>query len=36
LAWLDTDPELRSKDSVGMREILRQRWGSTLQLGLVG
>jgi ATP-dependent DNA helicase RecG len=36
LAWLDNDPELRSKDSVGMREILRQRWGSTLQLGLVG
>ena len=36
LAWLDNDPELRSKDSVGMREILRQRWGATLQLGLVG
>ena len=36
LAWLDNDPELRSKDSAGMREILRQRWGSSLQLGLVG
>jgi ATP-dependent DNA helicase RecG len=36
LAWLDNDPELRSKGSAGMREILRQRWGSTLQLGLVG
>ena len=35
LAWLDNDPELRSKDSAGMREILRERWGSTLQLGMV-
>jgi ATP-dependent DNA helicase RecG len=36
LTWLDSDPELRSKASVGMSEILRHRWGSMLQLGLVG
>jgi ATP-dependent DNA helicase RecG len=36
LAWLDNDPRLGNKASAGMREILRQRWGSALQLGLVG
>jgi ATP-dependent DNA helicase RecG len=36
LAWLDADPRLTSKASAGMREILRRRWGKTLQLGLVG
>jgi ATP-dependent DNA helicase RecG len=36
LAWLNKDPELRSKASVGMRDILRHRWGAMLQLGSVG
>jgi ATP-dependent DNA helicase RecG len=36
LAWLDKDPELRTKASAGMSEILKHRWGSMLQLGLVG
>ena len=36
LAWLNTDPRLTSKASAGMKEILRRRWGKTLQLGLVG
>jgi ATP-dependent DNA helicase RecG len=35
-AWLDQDPDLRRPTSAGMREILRHRWGKTLQLGLVG
>jgi ATP-dependent DNA helicase RecG len=36
LVWLDKDPELRGKASAGMDQILRHRWGSRLQLGLVG
>jgi ATP-dependent DNA helicase RecG len=36
LAWLERDPKLRGAASAGMREILRHRWGTTLQLGLVG
>jgi ATP-dependent DNA helicase RecG len=36
LAWLDNDPQLKSKESAGMREILRHRWGKRLQLGMVG
>jgi ATP-dependent DNA helicase RecG len=36
LAWLEKDPELKSKASAGMKQILRHRWGSTLQLGSVG
>ncbi len=36
LAWLEKDPELKSKASAQMRRILRQRWGTTLQLGSVG
>jgi ATP-dependent DNA helicase RecG len=36
LAWLDKDPELRSRESAGMKEILRHRWGKRLQLGAVG
>jgi ATP-dependent DNA helicase RecG len=36
LEWLEHDPKLRGKASAGMREILRHRWGTTLQLGLVG
>ena len=36
LAWLAKDPELRSKDSKEMKQILRHRWGTTLQLGSVG
>ena len=36
LAWLEKDPELNSKASSGMKQILRHRWGTTLQLGRVG
>lgn len=36
LAWLDNDPELSGKASSGMKDILRHRWGTMLQLGLVG
>lgn len=36
LAWLEKDPQLKSKDSAGMREILKHRWGKRLQLGAVG
>ena len=36
LAWLAKDPELNSKASSGMKQILRHRWGTTLQLGQVG
>jgi hypothetical protein len=36
LAWLEKDPELKSKASAGMKQILRHRWEATLQLGLVG
>jgi len=36
LAWLEKDPELKGKASKGMSEILKHRWGATLQLGLVG
>jgi ATP-dependent DNA helicase RecG len=36
LAWLAKDPELRSKASAGMKEILRHRWGTLLQFGSVG
>ena len=36
LAWLDNDPELRTKASSGMKDILQHRWGTMLQLGLVG
>lgn len=36
LAWLENDPQLKSKESAGMREILRHRWGKRLQLGTVG
>ena len=35
-AWLENDPQLRSKASAGMSEILHRRWGTILQLGLVG
>jgi ATP-dependent DNA helicase RecG len=35
-AWLEKDPELRSPESAGMREVLLQRWGQRLQLGAVG
>jgi ATP-dependent DNA helicase RecG len=35
-AWLEKDPELRSRESSGMKEILRHRWGNRLQLGAVG
>lgn len=36
LAWLQKDPELRSRESAGLREILKHRWGQRLQLGAVG
>jgi ATP-dependent DNA helicase RecG len=36
LAWLERDPQLRSRESIGMKEILKHRWGSRLQLGTVG
>jgi len=36
LAWLEKDPQLKSTESAGMREILRHRWGKRLQLGAVG
>ena len=36
LAWLEKDPQLKGKESVGMREILKHRWGKRLQLGAVG
>jgi ATP-dependent DNA helicase RecG len=36
LAWLEKDPQLKSKESAGMREILKHRWGKRLQLGAVG
>jgi ATP-dependent DNA helicase RecG len=35
-AWLDTDPELTSLESSGLREVLLHRWGQRLQLGAVG
>jgi ATP-dependent DNA helicase RecG len=36
LAWLEKDPELRSRDSADLRAILKHRWGQRLQLGAVG
>ena len=36
LAWLEKDPQLKSKESAGMREILKHRWGKRLQLETVG
>jgi ATP-dependent DNA helicase RecG len=36
LAWLDKDPQLKSRESAGMRDLLRHRWGKRLQLGTVG
>jgi ATP-dependent DNA helicase RecG len=36
LAWLEKDPQLTSKESAGMLEILKHRWGARLQLGAVG
>jgi ATP-dependent DNA helicase RecG len=35
-AWLQNDPELKSRESQQMRRILLQRWGQRLQLGAVG
>jgi ATP-dependent DNA helicase RecG len=34
--WLEKDPNLGSRESAGMREILKHRWGARLQLGTVG
>lgn len=36
LEWLETDPELKSRESAGLRETLKHRWGQRLQLGGVG
>lgn len=36
LIWLEKDPELKRKASAEMRRVLRERWGTTLQLGGVG
>lgn len=36
MAWLEKDPQLKSKESVGLRDILKHRWGKRLQLGMVG
>lgn len=36
MAWIEKDPQLKSKESAGMREILKHRWGKRLQLGAVG
>jgi ATP-dependent DNA helicase RecG len=36
LSWLEKDPQLRSRESAGMRELLKHRWGARLQLGTVG
>jgi ATP-dependent DNA helicase RecG len=35
-AWLQNDPELKSRESQEMWRILLQRWGQRLQLGAVG
>ena len=35
-AWLQNDPELKSRESREMRRILLRRWGQRLQLGAVG
>lgn len=34
-AWLENDPELKSRESQEMRRILVRRWGQRLQLGAV-
>lgn len=36
LAWIEKDPQLKSKESAGLGEVLRHRWGKRLQLGVVG
>ena len=36
LEWLEKDPELKSRESAGLCEVLRHRWGQRLQLGAVG
>ncbi|MGE5303055.1 MAG: ATP-dependent DNA helicase RecG [Alphaproteobacteria bacterium] len=36
LAWLEKDPQLRSRDSGALRAVLKHRWGQRLQLGAVG
>jgi ATP-dependent DNA helicase RecG len=35
-AWLEKDPELKSAESLSIREVLLHRWGQRLQLGAVG
>jgi ATP-dependent DNA helicase RecG len=35
-AWLERDPELKSPESLCIRDVLLHRWGQRLQLGGVG
>ncbi|MGH7826828.1 MAG: ATP-dependent DNA helicase RecG [Candidatus Binatia bacterium] len=35
-AWLEKDPELKTRESSAMRKILLHRWGGRLELGAVG
>lgn len=34
--WLAKDPSLRRRESLALREILKQRWGKRLELGAIG
>jgi ATP-dependent DNA helicase RecG len=36
LEWLRKDPTLKSRESSGIREILKHRWGRRLELGAIG
>ena len=36
LAWLEQDPALRRPESRALKEVLKHRWGSRLELGSVG
>jgi ATP-dependent DNA helicase RecG len=36
LAWLETDPRLKRRESRALKQILNYRWGARLELGSVG
>lgn len=36
LDWLSKDPSLTGKESLALREILKNRWGGRLELGSIG
>ena len=36
LEWLQKDPALKNRESSGIREILKYRWGRRLELGAIG